>query len=48
LKTSRTILELQLQAFAERDIVRGFLDPLDNTIATLKFFVINAFYISNA
>jgi len=41
-------LELQLQAFAARDITCGFLGHLGNTIATLKFFILNAFYISNA
>jgi len=38
---------LQLQAIAARGITRGFLDHLGNTIAILKFFVQNAFYISN-
>jgi len=38
---------LQQQAFAARDIARGFLGHLGNTIATLKFFILNAFYISN-
>jgi len=41
-------LDLQLQAFAARDNARQFLGHLGNTIATLKFFVLNAFYISNA
>jgi len=31
-------LELQLQAFAARDMARRFLGHLGNTIATLKFF----------
>jgi len=31
-----TKLELQLQAFAAREIARGFLGHLGNTIATLK------------
>jgi len=49
-------LDLQLQAFAARDIARGFLghsyqlrfSKLGNTNCYLKFFVLNAFYISNA
>jgi len=44
LKLSR----LQLQAFAARDIARGFLGHLGNAIAILNFFVLNTFYISNA
>jgi len=44
----RIKLDLQLQAFAARDIARGFLGHLSNAIATLKFFVLNAFYVSNA
>jgi len=37
-----------LQAFAATNIVRGFLGHLDNTIATLKFFVLNVFNMLNA
>jgi len=39
-------LDLQVQAFAARDIARGFLGHLGNMIAILKYFVLNAFYIT--